>query len=80
MASNAAADAIKFQKRTVDKLAVKVSLSAPGSRFPEFSTTYREIREHLEFDMMQYPQIKQYWEGKGLYFSQAEMIVRSLFR
>lgn len=75
MASSADADAVKIQKRTVDKLAVKVSQSAPGNRFPEFGTTYREIREHLEFDMMQHPQIKQYWEGRGLYFSLAETIV-----
>ena len=80
MASNTGADAVKFQKRTVDKLAVKASLSAPDNRFPEFVTTYREIREHLEYDMVQYPQIKRYWEEKGLYFSQEEMVVRSLFR
>jgi sialic acid synthase SpsE len=68
LASDAGADAVKFQKRTVDKLAVKATLDAPDSRFPEFGTTYREIREHLEFDMGQYREIKQYSEEKGLDF------------
>ncbi len=49
----AGADAVKFQKRTVDKLAVKEILDSKDERFPEFGKTYREIREHLEFDFEQ---------------------------
>jgi len=46
LAVEAGADAVKFQKRTVDKLAVKATLDAPDDRFPEFGKTYREsIRE-----------------------------------
>jgi len=68
LAVEAGADAVKFQKRTVDKLAVKATLDAPDDRFPEFGKTYREIREHLEFDMGQYKIIKKYTEDKGLDF------------
>ena len=68
LAVEAGADAVKFQKRTVDKLAVKATLDAPDDRFPEFGKTYREIREHLEFNMDQYKIIKKYTEDKGLDF------------
>ena len=68
LASKAGADAVKFQKRTVDKLAVKATLDESDSRFPEFGRTYREIREFLEFDMVQYKEIKKYTEDQGLDF------------
>ena len=68
LASEAGADAVKFQKRTVDKLAIKATLDAPDERFPEFGKTYREIREHLEFNMDQYKIIKKYAEDQGLDF------------
>lgn len=68
LAYEAGADAVKFQKRTVDKLAVKSTLDAKDERFPEFGETYREIREHLEFDMNQYKILKKYAEDKDLDF------------
>jgi sialic acid synthase SpsE len=68
LASEAGADAVKFQKRTVKKLAVKEVLDAPDDRFPEFGKTYREVREYLEFDMAQYKEIKRHAENKGLDF------------
>lgn len=68
LAAEAGADAVKFQKRTVSKLAVKATLDAKDDRFPEFGNTYREIREHLEFNMTQYKDIKEYAEGLGLDF------------
>ena len=68
LAVAAGADAVKFQKRTVDKLAVKSTLDAPDDRFPEFGKTYREIREFLEFDMAQYKEIKKHAEDQGLDF------------
>ena len=64
----AGADAVKFQKRTVDKLAVKSVLDAEDNRFPEFGKTYREIREHLEFNMDEYAILKSYCEERGLDF------------
>jgi len=68
LAEEAGADAVKFQKRTVENLAIKKNLDALDNRFPEFGSTYREIREHLEFDMEQYKIIKKYAEGKGMDF------------
>ncbi len=68
LAVEAGADAVKFQKRTVSKLAIKTALDAPDDRFPEFGKTYREIREYLEFDMDQYQEIKKYTEDQGLDF------------
>ena len=61
-------DAVKFQKRTVEKLAIGSVLNAVDGRFPEFGTTYREIREHLEFDFDQYKELKEYSEQKELDF------------
>ena len=64
----AGADAVKFQKRTVDTLAVKEALDAEDNRFPEFGNTYREIREHHEFNIDQYRELKSYAEGKSIDF------------
>ncbi len=68
VAAIAGVDAVKFQKRTVDKLAIQSVLDAPDDRFPEFGGTYREIREHLEFTLGQYRELKSYAESKGLDF------------
>ena len=64
----AGADAVKFQKRTVDTLAVKDVLDAEDNRFPEFGSTYREIREHHEFNLEQYRELKSYAESKNIDF------------
>ena len=68
IAAIAGVDAVKFQKRTVDKLAIMTILDAKDERFPEFGNTYREIREHLEFNAEQYAELKSYTESKGLDF------------
>jgi|LWDU01.1.fsa_nt_gi sialic acid synthase SpsE len=68
VAVRARVDAVKFQKRTVSKLAVKDTLDVVDNRFPEFGKTYREIREYLEFDLDEYVELKQYTESKGLDF------------
>jgi len=68
VAADAGCNAVKFQKRTVNKLAIRSTLDAPDDRFPEFGKTYREIREHLEFNMDQYKIIKKYTEDQGLDF------------
>lgn len=68
LAALAGADSVKFQKRTVDRLAVKEVLDAKDDRFPEFGGTYREIREHLEFDFEEYLELKTYTHSKGLDF------------
>jgi sialic acid synthase SpsE len=43
-------------------------LDAKDDRFPAFGSTYREIREHLEFTFDQYRELKLYAESKGLHF------------
>lgn len=68
VASEAGADAVKFQKRTVSKLAAKSTLDATDDRFPEFGKTYKEIREHLEFNFDEYASLKEYSENAGLDF------------
>lgn len=68
VASEANANAVKFQKRTISKLATKSTLNATDKRFPNFGTTYKEIREHLEFDLHQYRELKSYTEQKGMDF------------
>ena len=68
VAVSAGVDAVKFQKRTVDELAVKDTLDAEDNRFPEFGRTYREIREYLEFDLDDYVELKRYTESKDLDF------------
>ncbi len=54
IAADAGADAVKFQKRTVDILATPEVLDAPDNRFPSFGATYRQVREFIEFDQEQY--------------------------
>lgn len=68
IAADAGADAVKFQKRTVDKLATQEVLDAIDERFPEFGKTYREIREFIEFDKAQYFELKSYAQAKGIDF------------
>jgi sialic acid synthase SpsE len=64
----AGVDAVKFQKRTVDILAINTALDAKDDRFPEFGNTYREIRDFLEFNLEQYIELKRYTEEKCLDF------------
>lgn len=68
LAALAGADAVKLQKRTVDILAVGETLDARDDRFPAFGRTYREIREHLEFSVDQYRELKAYAHQRGLHF------------
>ena len=56
-AADAGCNAVKFQKRDVNNLAVNSFLDLPDSRFPEFGQTYREIRQFVEFDRAQYQEI-----------------------
>jgi len=68
VAAIAGADAVKFQKRTVQKLAIKSVLDAQDDRFPAFGKTYREIREHLELSKEDYRELKAYAEAKEIDF------------
>jgi len=64
----AGADAVKFQKRDVDNLAIRYLLDDSDNRFPSFGKTYREIRNHIEFDVEIYKDLKAYAESLGLVF------------
>ncbi|MEO5347029.1 MAG: N-acetylneuraminate synthase family protein [Magnetococcus sp. YQC-9] len=68
VAADAGADVIKFQKRTVGILAIGAVLDAPDHRFPEFGTTYRQIREHIEFDYSAYQTIRDHCLTRGIEF------------
>ena len=68
LASEAGCNAVKFQKRTVSNLAIGETLNAADNRFPEFGNTYRQIREHLEFNMDEYILLKEYAEKRSLDF------------
>jgi len=57
VAVQAGADAVKFQKRTIDILATPETLDARDNRFPSFGETYRQVREFIEFDKDQYTAI-----------------------
>lgn len=67
-AVDAGCDCVKFQKRTVDTLAVGAVLDAEDARFPSLGKTYREIRQTLEFDEAAYRELKKYAEGKRIDF------------
>ena len=60
IAYRAGAQAIKFQKRTISELAIKSVLDAKDSRFPFLGSTYREIRESLEFSFQEYSELQQH--------------------
>lgn len=64
----AGADAVKFQKRDVDNLAINSVLDAPDDRFPSFGKSYREVRRHIEFDVSVYRELKAYAESLGMMF------------
>ena len=68
VAVEAGANAVKFQKRTVDTLAIASVLDAPDARFPAFGGTYRQIREHLEFDEAEYTSLARYCAERGILF------------
>lgn len=61
-------NAVKFQKRTVDILATNDVLDQKDDRFPFLGSTYREIRENLEFSKAQYNELKNHSKDLGLDF------------
>lgn len=57
IAAIAGCSAVKFQKRDVANLAIASVLDSKDERFPLFGSTYREIRNHLEFNQDQYKEL-----------------------
>jgi sialic acid synthase SpsE len=68
IAKNSGVDAVKFQKREVSKLAINKELDKIDNRFPEFGKTYKEIRNHLEFNHNEYLDLKEYTENLNMDF------------
>lgn len=68
VAAESKCNAVKFQKRTIELLATEEILNAKDDRFPEFGSTYREIREHHEFNLDEYIVLKELSKSYGLDF------------
>jgi len=64
VAVDARADAVKFQKRTIDLVYTKDFLDS--SRESPWGTTQREQKEGLEFGLDEYKEIDQYCKKKGI--------------
>jgi len=64
VAADAGADAVKFQKRTIDLVYSKEMLDGP--RESPWGTTQREQKEGLEFGKEEYDEINSYCEKKGI--------------
>jgi N-acetylneuraminate synthase len=64
VAVSAGCDAVKFQKRTIDKVYSKEFLDSP--RESPWGTTQREQKEKLEFSIKQYEMIDRYCKQKGI--------------
>jgi len=60
VAKKSGSDAVKLQKRDVANLATEEILNKEDNRFPEFGSTYREVREYIEFNKDEYEEIKKY--------------------
>ena len=64
VASLAGADAVKFQKRTIDLVYKKEMLDSP--RQSPWGTTQREQKEGIEFGLEEYQEIDAYCKEKGM--------------
>ena len=64
LAKEAGCDAVKFQKRTVDKVYTKETLDSP--RESPWGTTQREQKEGLEFGKEEYDEIDAYCRRQGI--------------
>ena len=64
LAVDAGADAVKFQKRTIDRVYNRELLDSP--RQSPWGTTQREQKEGLEFGLDEYREIDRYCKGKGI--------------
>ena len=66
-ADDAGFDAVKFQKRTIDKVYTKEFLDSP--RESQWGTTQRDQKEGLEFSLSEYKEIDAYCKGKKIQWS-----------
>ncbi|MBU4070411.1 MAG: N-acetylneuraminate synthase family protein [Nanoarchaeota archaeon] len=68
MAHYAGADAVKFQKRTTDKILTREGLDKPYLNANSFGLTYGKHREKLELKEEDYFELKKYAKEKDLVF------------
>ncbi len=61
---DAGADAVKFQKRTINKVYSKETLDGP--RESPWGNTQRDQKEGLEFDLAEYQEIDEYCKSKKI--------------
>jgi N-acetylneuraminate synthase len=66
-AINSGFDAVKFQKRTINKVYTKEFLDSP--RESQWGTTQRDQKEGLEFSLSEYKEIDSYCKGKRIQWS-----------
>lgn len=66
-AADAGFDAVKFQKRTIEKVYTKEFLDSP--RESPWGTTQREQKEGLEFNQYEYEEIDSYCKDLGIAWS-----------
>ena len=62
------ADAIKFQKRTIDEMYIKSFLDEPYNKSYAFGNTYGEHKKKLEFSDEQYFELKNYAKNCNIDF------------
>lgn len=75
MSKECGADAIKFQKRTIDIVYTKEVLDSP--RQSPWGTTQREQKEGLEFDKEDFDEIDSYCKEKGIYWFASAWDIKS---
>lgn len=68
VAAAAGADAVKLQKRSVDRILTREGQDAPYSNSNSFGRTYGEHRRALELSVEDYLSLKAYAEQQGLCF------------
>jgi sialic acid synthase len=61
-------DAVKFQKRNVDRILTREGLNAPYTGPHSFGPTYGEHRRALEFSFEVFQELKRHADDKGLVF------------
>ncbi|MBI4567700.1 MAG: N-acetylneuraminate synthase family protein [Planctomycetes bacterium] len=68
-AFKAGADAVKFQKRTVERVLTRQGLEMPYNSPNAFAPTYGEHRRKLEFNEEQFSRLKAYADSLGIIFT-----------
>lgn len=68
VAANAKADAVKFQKRTINDILIQDVLNQRYNSPNALGATYREHREKLELSEENYQELSEYCKAKGITF------------